>query len=538
MMSLAVELVRGELAESLHGVHVAVVRPDGSLVAWSGDPHRRTYMRSAAKPIQVLPLVAEGVVEARGIPGMELAVCCGSHGGEPQHLAQVRSLLARVGLDESALECGPHLPVHEASAHELLRAGGKPRPIHNNCSGKHAGMLALARQKGWSTQGYSRPGHPVQKRILAEVEQWTGVSREEIVQGVDGCGVPCFGLPLSAMARAFAGLAAAASEGESPAGVVLDAMTSHPVQVAGTDRLCTELMMQAGRRLVVKVGAEGIYCALDRQAELGVALKVQDGSRRAAEVALLAVLLEVGLLDDAHRERLAAWHRPPVPNTLGEPAAFLRSRGELTRSRREWQGALPPGLEALVRVSGAVATGDRLRQRAALEAALEVADPATVEEVLVQSHLFVGFPGALNTLGLWRRLSGRPPPPARHDEPSSRKDRGREVCSRVYGDQYPALRRNIARLHPDMDRWMVEEGYGKVLGRSGLGLRDRELCIVALLAVGGVPVQLYSHLRGALQVGASESMVTATLEALRDLMDPEEWSRAQQVWTRVRARRG
>ncbi len=537
-MALTVELVRGELVESLHRVHAAVVEPDGSLAAWSGDPQRQTYMRSAAKPIQALPLVLEGVVEARGVTPAELAVCCGSHGGEPEHLQVVRSLLERVGLDASALECGPHPPMHEASAHGLLRAGGTSEPIHNNCSGKHAGMLALARAKGWPTGGYSRPEHPVQERILAEVERWTGVARHEIVQGVDGCGVPCFGVPLIAMARAFAELAAAADAGDKGPSAVLDAMTAHPFQVAGTDRLCTQLMTELGGRVVAKVGAEGVYCALDRQTGRGIALKVEDGSRRAAEVALMAVLGELQVLGDDQSEAMVRRGEPPVPNTLGRPVAGLRSRGGLHRARARDGGVLGRELGALVRVSGAVATGDEDRQRAALEDALEAADPVAVEEVLVQSHLFVGFPGALNALALWRRVSGRPASGARGDASTTRGRRGEEVCRRVYGDQYPALRANIAHLHPDMDRWMVEEGYGKVLGRPGLGLRNRELCIVALLAVAGVPVQLYSHLRGALEVGATEAMVQETLEAVRDLMTPNDEGRARQVWERVKARRG
>ncbi len=535
-MALAVELVRGGLVESLHRVHAAVIGPDGELTAWSGDPRRPTYMRSAAKPIQALPLVLEGVVEAWGVTRAELAVCCGSHGGEPEHLRVVRSLLERVGLDESALECGPHLPMHEGSAHELLRGGDAPEPIHNNCSGKHAGMLALAQAKGWPTAGYSRPEHPVQERVLAEVERWTGVASHKIVQGVDGCGVPCFGVPLDAMARAYAELSAAAA-GEEGASAVLDAMTAHPFQVAGRGRLCTELMTELEGRVVAKVGAEGVYCALDRQTGRGIALKVEDGTRRAAEVALVAVLGELQVLGDDQSDPMAHRGAPSVPNTLGQPAARLRSQGGLRWARTRSSSPLGPALAALGRVSGAVATGDHHRQDAAFQEALQAADPEAVEEVLVQSHLFVGFPAALNALGRWRRISGRGPPGARADDPTTRGRRGRDVCRQVYGEQYPALRRNIAGLHPDMDRWMVEEGYGKVLGRPGLGLRDRELCIVALLAVVGVPVQLYSHLRGALEVGASESMVQETLECVRDLMTPDDESRARRVWERVQARR-
>lgn len=195
--------------------------------------------------------------------------------------------------------------------------------------------------------------------------------------------------------------------------------------------------------------------------------------------------------------------------------------------------ALDAGLRTLVRVSGAVAARDGPRMDAVLAEALE-ARPEGVEEVLVQSYLFVGFPAALNALARWRRISGRNAPPPRIDDPALRSGRGEEVCRRVYGNQYERLRSNIERLHPDLDRWMVEEGYGKVLGREGLGLMERELCIAALLAVQQVPVQLHSHLRGALAVGATPGQVEAALEAVNEMVSPLFRPRVRQIWDRVR----
>ena len=591
-MSGTIVLRRGAVVESRHRVHVAVADPEGHLLAWAGDPGLVTHFRSAAKPLQALPLVEDGVVDAFGIPAEELALACASHNGEGGHVAGVRRLLERMGVAEEALELGPHLPMLEAAAHALLRSGGEALPVHNNCSGKHAGMLGLARYRGWPLEGYRLPDHPVQQRMTEEVVRWTGVAADQIRPGVDGCGVVCFGVPLAAMARSFAGVGRAAARGDEGPARVVEAMTAHPFQVAGTGRLCTELMEATEGAIFAKVGAEGIYAAGDRGGTLGVAIKVEDGSRRAVEVALVRVLEELGLLDD---EALDSYRRRPVPNTLGEEAAFLGvdggllERGHLgrrggagraadpgwTREGAVGGGAsasgpvLPPHVRSLVRVSGAAATRDPVRTRAALEGAALEARTSEVEEALVQAYLFLGFPGALNAMALWRQVqagsgsgagtggpepgvAGRPgaggsrersgggEPVRAAEDPAAWEDwgsRGEEVCRRVYGDRYRALRRNIRSLHPDLDRWMVREGYGKVLGRPGLDLKVRELCIVGLLAVLDAPVQLYSHLRGALAVGASVQEVEGALAAVDDLMDPEARERARAQWERVRSRR-
>jgi 4-carboxymuconolactone decarboxylase len=197
---------------------------------------------------------------------------------------------------------------------------------------------------------------------------------------------------------------------------------------------------------------------------------------------------------------------------------------------------LPTRLRVLVRLSGAVASGRGPALSESLEEAYEHGIPEEVEEALVQSHLFVGFPAALGALARWREVSRRPPPEARADDPGTRAERGAAVCRRVYGDQYEPLRRNISGLHPDLDRWMVEDGYGKVLARPGLSLQDRELCVAAMLAVQGARAQLHSHLRGALRTGASPEAVQAALEAVAFLMDGETESMTWHTWEGVRRR--
>lgn len=195
-----------------------------------------------------------------------------------------------------------------------------------------------------------------------------------------------------------------------------------------------------------------------------------------------------------------------------------------------------PDLRALVRLSAAVADGSDRDLTPFLARALEDADPGEVEEALLQSYLFLGYPAALNALAEWRRVSGRPPPAARVDDSGAWPERGEAVCRRVYGGAYGDLRRNIAGLSPEMDRWMVEEGYGKVLGRPGLGLPRRECCIAAILMVLGRVPQLRSHLRGALRTGAPPETVEAVVEEILPLVPGPRRARARDTWTEVRSR--
>lgn len=330
-MGLArVEVRRGATVESRHVVSVAVADGTGVLRAAAGDPELVTFARSAIKPIQALPLVEDGAAERFGYGAMELALACASHSGEPYHVDVAHGMLRRIGLDEHALACGPHPPMHEPAAQALRDAGRAPTRIHNNCSGKHAGMLALARAHGWPLAGYHDADHPVQQRMLQELVRWSGVPPEEIMIATDGCGVATFALPLSGLARAFGAFAAAARRGEEGAASVVRAMTTYPGYVGGTNRLCSEVSRAAAGRIFAKVGAEGVYCAGVPGAELGIALKVEDGARRAAEPALLAVLHALGLLSDDEIGVLSRFAEPVVRNTRGERVGELRAVVELT----------------------------------------------------------------------------------------------------------------------------------------------------------------------------------------------------------------
>ena len=310
-----VRVTRSGTVESMHRVHVAVANARGRLIGGCGDPRQVTFYRSAAKPFQALPLVEDGVVERFGVTEEELALWCASHNAEPEHLALARSMLARAGLDERALACGPHPSLRPERARELWVQGVRLGAVHNNCSGKHAGMLALAVARGWPPAGYLEPGHPVQQRMLAEIARWTGVETSELVTGTDGCGVVTFALSLADMAGSFARFAAAADAG-GPAARIVAAMTLHPFAVAGTGRTCTAVMERLDGRVFVKTGAEGVYCGGVPGRGLGFALKVEDGARRASDIALIRVLSDLGVADADDVSALTEG-RIEVFNTLG-----------------------------------------------------------------------------------------------------------------------------------------------------------------------------------------------------------------------------
>jgi L-asparaginase II len=315
-------VTRGGLTESVHRVLVSVTDAQGKRMAGAGDGSRAVFYRSAAKPLQALPLVEDGIAAALSLTEEELALCCASHNAEPRHVDAARSILAKAGAGEEALACGPHPPVSGVDAEQLIRLGRQPSAVHNNCSGKHAGMLALAHGHGWPAAGYQLAGHPVQRRMLEEVARWSGMEPESIGTGVDGCGVLCFAVPLDRMAFSFARFARSADRGEGAAAVV-GAMTRNPHMVAGRARLCTALMERAGERVFAKTGAEGVYCAAVRGAGVGIALKVLDGGRRAADAALIRVLALLGVLTPDDVESLREFGAPLVRNTRGEVVGEL-----------------------------------------------------------------------------------------------------------------------------------------------------------------------------------------------------------------------
>ena len=321
---LDVVVTRGGVIESRHHVHAAVVDADGQLVGSSRDPRRLTHWRSCAKPFQVMPLLASGGFDDLHWGDDELALACASHGGEPEHVAIAERMLASIGLEEGDLACGPHEPLASRGARLLREAGQRPTRLHNNCSGKHAAMLAAAHTAGWPLFGYERADHNVQRCCLSSVARWTGLEATDIGVAVDGCGVTEFALPLRHMAGAYARLARSATmEAGVPARVV-GAMRTRPFLVGGTDRFDSVLIEETDGRIIAKLGAEGVHSAAVIDRGIGVAVKVEDGSYRAQYPAMVRLLQMLDALPQTLPPRLEEFFRRPVRNTRGEPVGEIR----------------------------------------------------------------------------------------------------------------------------------------------------------------------------------------------------------------------
>ena len=328
MPALLVENVRSGTVESVHRVCTAVVTANNRLVASSGDPGLVTFARSAIKPFQALPLVKDGVQQRFDITSQELALACASHNSQTDQVELVRSFLDRIGCSEQDLACGPHRPLGASYSVPSLdpQLLARPSPLASNCAGKHTGMLALALHHGWNKRGYEESSHPVQRRVKRELASWVSMDEAEIGEGTDGCGVVAFALPLSRMALGMARLVERAGEPES---TIVAAMVEYPHLVAGERRLGTELMRAYRGQVIVKVGAEGVYLAALSERCIGVALKVEDGDPRAAMVALIAVLEQLGL-DPSPSSLLPRFAELPIQNTRGRTVGSLRPKGGLS----------------------------------------------------------------------------------------------------------------------------------------------------------------------------------------------------------------
>lgn len=317
-------VLRNGFVESEHHGAVAVVTPAGELVAAVGDANAATFLRSAAKPFQILPLLALGGVERFGLERADLALICASHGGTPEHVERARSLLARGGFGPEHLLCGPHPPLDGAFAQAMLLRGEEATPLHNNCSGKHAGMLLACRILEAPIGDYIAPGHPLQRAVLAALDEIAALGGAPIDLAVDGCSVPTFRLSLAAAARAYAALASPAEAGAGGAEAagaeiarwaphletVFRAMTSVPLMVAGAGRFTTRLMEVTAGRVLGKEGHEGFYgLAVRAPVALGVALKIADGGERARDGVVLDLLRQLGALSAAELEQLRSYHR-------------------------------------------------------------------------------------------------------------------------------------------------------------------------------------------------------------------------------------
>lgn len=319
------EIWRGPIIESLHMGHALICDAKGDIVASWGDPQAIVYPRSSAKMIQALPLVETGAADAMALTAEHLALACASHQGAAVHTDLVKAWLAELGLGDDDLRCGPQMPQDRLAFNTLIKTDGSPCQMHNACSGKHAGFLTHAAHMG--TKGdYISMDHPVQKASLSVFEELTQETSPGF--GLDGCSAPNFLTSMHGMARAmgwFAGAVDGADARQSAAVRLIEAMVTHPLLVAGERRACTELMRACSEPVALKTGAEGYFVGIAPTRKMGIALKIADGSTRAANCTITALLVRLGLLDPAHptarrfmnapilnRNKMTTGHTKPV----------------------------------------------------------------------------------------------------------------------------------------------------------------------------------------------------------------------------------
>lgn len=320
------KVIRGSTVESIHRGHLIILTGEGETLHSSGNPKTVTYIRSSAKPFQAMPFITTGACDEYMFSEEELALACASHSGERIHVRIAEQMLSRIEMYEAYLRCGAHLPFNEREAERMMREGEPPTQLHNNCSGKHAAMLAVAKHIEADLQTYEELGHPVQQLILEAVSAFTEIPVKKIKIGVDGCAAPNFALPVSAMAKAFLNLVSP-PDGIDPklrdaAARIVSAMVKFPELIGGTERLDTMLMQAAEGRLISKVGADGVWlCAVlpcERWPKgLAIGLKIEDGDdRRGRPVAAVEILRQLGLI-------------PPDALTELSPMAIKNRRGDV-----------------------------------------------------------------------------------------------------------------------------------------------------------------------------------------------------------------
>lgn len=323
---ILVEVTRGSTVESVHRASAVVALASGETLLTLGDASRAVYPRSSIKAFQALPLVAAGGAEAYGFTDAEIALMCASHNGEPAHVETARSILAKAGFTEDSLECGAHWP-EKRFGYELAATGGRPAAVHNNCSGKHGGMLALARQIGVEPAGYVAPDHPVQREVAAAIDSLCDVRLDEAQCGTDGCSVPTWAIPMQKLAMGFARFATGEGlSGAHAAGAarIRSAIAAAPYMVAGADRFCTGVMEITGTRAMVKTGAEGMFCAALPERGLGIVVKCDDGAERAAEIVMAHLLAAYGAVGPEER-RFDRFLLKPIRNWNGIHTGDIRA---------------------------------------------------------------------------------------------------------------------------------------------------------------------------------------------------------------------
>ena len=326
--ALLAEVFRGGRVESRHGGTAVIVDGQGGILFSAGDAEAPEFPRSAVKAMLALPLVEGGSADRLGLDDAELVLACASHTGEARHVAAVASMLRKAGRDASCLECGTHWPTSRSASHALAAGGATPSSLHNNCSGKHAGFICLACDRGEATHGYVQPHHPAMRTVTAALADITGATLDERNRAVDGCGIPTYAIPLRALATGFARFGSGerlAPARARAAARLRAAVTSDPFLAAGSGRFDTRLMELMGARVFSKTGAEGVLAAALPDHGLGIAVKCRDGSSRAAEVVMASLVARHLELTMAQRDGLRDLANPKLTNWTGETIGEIRS---------------------------------------------------------------------------------------------------------------------------------------------------------------------------------------------------------------------
>lgn len=317
MNPVLVEVYRGGVPESFHRGVVCIVNERNKVIFSVGDVQQLCYPRSAMKLMQVLPLIEFGGMEKFGFTMQEIAVMCGSHNAEPEHVEAVNSILKKIGLDKDALNCGPQYPSSKKEANELIRHDKKPHHIHNNCSGKHAGMLAMCVLMNWPVKDYINPNHPLQQMILDTCSVLYEYPKEKMAIALDGCSAPVFSVPVLNQAIGYKNMTGNDAFSDSlqrACKVVFEAVSSYPFMVAGSKRYCTDMMNITAPAVIGKTGAEGIFCMSFTKQKLGVCIKIDDGKMLPQYNVAQAILNASGLFTGEQLQPLRHYLRDEITN--------------------------------------------------------------------------------------------------------------------------------------------------------------------------------------------------------------------------------
>lgn len=316
-----VEVLRSGVVESIHYGDAVAIRADGQVICSIGDHERITFFRSTSKPLQAIYFLETGIVEKFGLDLKEVAIISSSHIGENEHIQTLKGILGKIGEDESVLKCGIHEPISKEAAGRIAASGGKLTVLHNNCSGKHIGLIATSKTKGYEIEGYYKENHSVQIGAQSIIAEFANLEPSTMQKGFDGCGVPVIAAPLKNLAQAYANLCNNEFMGGKyikSQNYLLSAMTMYPEMIGGKGRTDSELMKQFGGRIICKLGDEGVFCVGVIGKGIGIALKIEDGSMRALGPAVINLLINLGIIGNNEVNELEKIWRPPVINHKGD----------------------------------------------------------------------------------------------------------------------------------------------------------------------------------------------------------------------------